>query len=37
MKKVNKVLEVAAPEAVVLQHPAIRILGVIDTIINELE
>jgi hypothetical protein len=37
LKAVNPTLEAAVPAADVFQHPAIRLLGVLDTIISELE
>jgi hypothetical protein len=37
LSKVNPVLENSAPAELVFAHPAIRILGVLDTIISELE
>jgi hypothetical protein len=37
MKSVNEALEMVVPADVVFRHPAIRILGVLDTIISELE
>jgi hypothetical protein len=37
LKAVNPTLEDAVPAADVFQHPAIRLLGVLDTIISELE
>jgi hypothetical protein len=36
MKSVNAALETVAPADIVFRHPAIRILGVLDTIIGEL-
>jgi hypothetical protein len=37
MKDVNSALEIAIPADAVFPHPAIRLLGVLDTIISELE
>jgi hypothetical protein len=37
LKNVNAALESAAPAAEVFDHPAIRLLGILDTIIGELE
>lgn len=37
MSQVNKVLELGASDDEVFAHPAIRVLGVLDSIINELE
>jgi len=36
MAKTNEVLEIAAESALVYQHPAIRLLGILDSIIDEL-
>lgn len=37
LNKVNSALDEAAPASLVFAHPAIRLLGVLDTIIDELE
>lgn len=37
LEKVNVALELAAPAAAVFNHPAIRLLGILDTIIGELD